>query len=111
MRQIGTNERTRYEIIAEDRQTGRKVLVGYTARKSQDGITAMLTQTLDDVAMARLHRLSKATAKEPASWEAFGRKPEVKSGTWTVKFSGRTQRDCRSTGELVDSIYSDQYDV
>lgn len=104
MRQIGTNERTRYEIIATNGE--RTILVGYTPRKNQRGILDMLTATLDDTEFARLHMLAKATDTVAASWEAFARTPEVKSGPWIVKFSGYTQRDRRTMGELSETIYA-----
>lgn len=88
MRQIGTNEATRYEMIATNGE--RTILVGYTARKNQRGIIDMLTATLDGTEMARLRMLAKATGTVASTWEAFGRAPEIKSGAWTVKFSGNT---------------------
>lgn len=109
MRQIGTNEATRYELVATDGK--RTILVGYTARKNQRGIIDMLTQTVDGVEMARLHRVARATVTAPSSWEAFARTPEIKSGAWVVRFSGRTQREVRTLGELGDSIYDGKYDA
>jgi hypothetical protein len=105
MRRPGTNEATRYEIIATNGE--RTILVGYTSRKNQRGILDMLTAKLDDVEFARLYMLATATKTQPSSWEAFGRKPEVASGDWTVKFSGRTQREVCTLGELALSIYAE----
>jgi hypothetical protein len=109
MRAIGTNEATRYEIVATN--GARTILVGYAARKNQRGLIDMLTQTVDDIAMMRLHRLARATGTAPSSWEAFARTPEIKSGDWTVTFSGRTQREVRTLGERTESIYQEQYDA
>lgn len=103
MRQIGTNEPTRYELVATDGE--RTILVGYTPRKNLRGVIDMLTSSVDSVSAYRLDLLAKKTETTPGSWEVVGRRSTVVSGKWVVKFSGRTQRDCRSLGECTESIY------
>lgn len=102
MRQIGTNEATRYELIATNGE--RTILVGYAARKNRQGGLAMLTEKLSD----RLHRLAKATGTRPENWQTARGQIATCDG-WTVTFSGRTQREVRTLGELTDSIYEEQY--
>ncbi len=86
------NTPTRYEIVATNAKDGRKVLVGYTPRKGREGIFQML-------------------AKNGEAWVKFSGAEDITfgkrvsdgavSGDWKLNFSGRTQRDARTEGELV----------
>lgn len=84
---------TRYEI--ELRHTdGRAYLVLYTARRTFAGMIGAVRERWDDV----------AALTGVDSWDAGGKRNategRVTSGEWSIRFSGRTQRECYITGEL-----------
>lgn len=84
------NYRTRYELAASH-PDGRKVLIRYTARKGRRGLLDALTM---DAA-----RVCKVLGSDDIHWA----KRAADGGTmgdWTVKFSGRTQREAILDGEL-----------
>lgn len=98
MRQIGTNEATRYELVATNGE--RTILVAYTARNSRTGAIAALTDNLS----YRLGLLADATGTKAHEW-ATKRGKIAYNGDWEVKFTGRTQRTVAVEGELEDTIY------
>lgn len=106
MRQPRTNEATRYELIATDGT--RKILVGYMSRKSRREVILFLTVEMREILPeARIHALARSTGTEAADWVTGERNEQVfaRNGSWVVKFSGRTQREVVTTGELPESIY------
>jgi len=106
MRQIGTNEPTRHELIAENIETGRQFLICYSSRKSTREGMLCLTAVVPPLTEARIYTLAKATDTDPVSWVSTDRRnPDIAvSGPWRVRWSGYTQRTRRTTGEL-ESIY------
>jgi hypothetical protein len=84
------NHHTRYELIAVSPE-GRRVLLGYTARRSRSGLRAMLRQNAPSV-VAVCGSDSFGLAKRAADGATVG--------AWRVVFSGRTQREAIIAGEL-----------
>lgn len=88
------NYATRYEVVAVH-LTGayRSFLIGYTARKSLPGLLATIRMNGEKLCnllgVTDDHRMNKL----PGSALDLG-------NGWTVKFSGRTQRDAYLEGEL-----------
>lgn len=87
------SEPTRYEILAEH-PDGRKYLIGYTPRLSRVGLLNAMRARGDDL-----------VAKLPIGENdvmRFETKPRVHCTTsgWRIGFTGRTQRDARSMGEV-----------
>lgn len=81
---------TKYELAATNNTTGEKVLVGYT-RKGRNGLFASITRHAD--AAVRFFGCEAITfAKRAADGATMGE--------WSIKFSGRTQRDAIIEGEL-----------
>lgn len=84
------NYRTRYELIATNAD-GRKVLVRYTSRVGRRGLYDALTQDAEQICQFfgtdSIH---------------FGKRAAdgATMGEWTIKFSGRTQREAILCGEL-----------
>jgi hypothetical protein len=76
------NYHTRYEVVAE--KDGRKILLGYTARVSRQGLWGFISSNA-------------------AKWCVFANTQDARfrkkasegldSGGWHVHFSGRTQRE------------------
>ena len=85
---------TRYEIIAYHAATGRKLLVGYTPRLSRPGLIAAMRNVGDSL----IEKLPILEADEMA----FGTQPRPHATIpgWWIGFSGRTQRDAKTLGEL-----------
>ncbi len=83
------NFATRYELVAANGST--QVLAGYTAQKSRNSIFKMIRQQGE---------AWQAFAKSDSF--AFGKKASdgATLGAWTIRFSGRTQRDAYIGGEL-----------
>jgi len=84
------NYRTRYELIASH-PDGRKLLIRYTARQGRRGLLDALTM---DAA-----RVCQVLGADDIHW---GKRAADGGhmGEWTVKFSGRTQREAILGGEL-----------
>ena len=92
MRYPSSLEHTRYELAAQHED--RRVLIGYTPRKGGAGMLAMLR------------------ARGPAVAALFGTEiitfaKRVGDGAttatgWTIRFTGRTQREAIQMGELPD---------
>ena len=80
---------TRYEVVLA-RQTGEKVLVGYTGRKSRKGLLNALRRHPDAVIELVGGENVATFTKEGLSF----------SSGWTAKFSGRTERDAILQGEI-----------
>ena len=93
---IGTYEPTRYEVVME--RGDERYLVGYTARHSGKGINAYLSSNKNLVPLA-LDGEHDTTARR-------GAKGAIIFGTgWTLRFSGRTQREAAQVGELKEVPY------
>jgi hypothetical protein len=108
MRQIGSNEPTRYEVIVTNKVV--TFLVAYTPRQTLRGIIDALLVNIGDThgpTKKRIDILSTKVGVDPESWvkPPRGGGQKVVSGPWTVQFSGYTQRDRRTTGE-IESIYT-----
>lgn len=86
---------TKYEIVATD--GNRTVFVMYSQKSGRailDGIRA------ND--FKRLYMLAKTTGTDANAWEY--QKGGIACGKWTIKPSGRTQREAVCS-ELAESIY------
>lgn len=84
---------TRYELAAVH-PDGRKILIAYTRQKSRNGIWNAVTED---------HRMQKIIALVGAADCEF-LKPAtagLQMSEWTIKFTGRTQRDALLSGELA----------
>lgn len=90
------NRATRYEVVAEH-QDGRRYLVGYTSRPSRQGIAAIIRQNAEHV----VRKLAlPADAEFTISGKGrFGHVFTVPGG-WSMRLTGRTQRDAIIGGEL-----------
>lgn len=101
MRAISTNEPTRYELIATNGE--RTLLVGYTPRKGRAGGLDMLRTGQKDWTRGEL--LARATGTQAGEWYTERGVIAATESGWTVKFSGRTQREVAASGELAETIY------
>lgn len=82
------NYATRYEVAATH-PDGRRLLVVYTPRKSRRGILAFNPNTARAlVAVCGADSFTK------------GKGGAILIGEWTVDFTGRTQREALTVGEL-----------
>ena len=97
MRQISTLEPTRYEITASH-PGGSCFLVAYTPRLSRHGLLAAM-RGRGDAIVARC--LSATPDDDTITWSTKPR-PNATMNGWTIGFTGRTQRDCRTNGEHPD---------
>ena len=88
MRKISSLEPTRYEITARHAD-GRELLVVYTSQKSRHGLLKAV-QGNASVLFSDDALFGPITAKPL---------PNVRSGEWTIAFSGRTQRQALNEGE------------
>jgi len=83
---------TRYELVATNKVSGQKLLVGYCA-KGRNGLFKMVAKNGEDAVkyfgngVDNIHFAKKA---------ADG----ATMGDWVIKFSGRTQREAILGGEL-----------
>ena len=84
---------TRYEIIATNGE--RRYLIQYNARRSAPGLIASV-KARGPLILRRLEIPPDA----PFSWIQRGRDAAIKLGEWSIRFSGRTQRDAILEGEL-----------
>jgi len=92
------NYPTRYEVVLSNGQTS--YLVAYTARKSRRGLMSCIRQ--HGPAILRITELS-----ESARFTFNGSIAQLGENNWTVRFSGRTQRDAlctRSELQFVEDI-------
>jgi hypothetical protein len=101
--QVWTGKRTLYELIAENTD-GRRVLIQYTTRKGIKDMYHALQDQKDYIA-ALFGTLNFERLDTP--------RPQFRFNSWTVRFTGRTQRDalrsespfirdyCRETGIAV----------
>lgn len=86
---------TRYEVelVHPD---GRRVLLGYTARKSRPGLRALARPRV-----AAIWRWLGVPQGSETTWAKRG--PEIRVwGGGAIRFSGRTQRDAIMEGELQE---------
>lgn len=84
---------TRYEVRA-DHPDGRKLLIGYTARRSRSGIGSAIRQRIKIIATALdVGDADLFTWRKPAS-------AGCDLGPWHIYITGRTQRDAVIGGEL-----------
>lgn len=92
MRLIGTNEPTRYEIIATH-QDGRKFLVSYAGGSPSRYRLLSAMQSHGDALIEKL-------AVGETDQITFGTKPRpfAKVCGWTIAYTGRTQREVRTLG-------------
>lgn len=92
MRMISTNEPTRYEIEARAAD-GRAFLVCYSSGSpSRRRLVGAIRSRAPDI-------IAKLGVPEEATFTlATKPRPAAKVGDWTIKYSGRTQRDIRSCG-------------
>lgn len=86
---------TRYELVAS-RGTGpdrESYLIAYTSRNNRRGLWAAITDS------NRVDKLVKLTGSKSID---FGKRAADGGtmGDWTIRFSGRTQRECYLEGEL-----------
>lgn len=89
---MSISTQTRYEITASH-EDGRCFLVAYAARNSRAGLV--------DAVRSRAEALiAKCGLPEDVAFGATGTKPRpfTTLGDWTVKFTGRTQRDVKMEG-------------
>ena len=84
------NYPTRYEVVASHND-GRRLLMGYTKRKSRDGI-ASLVASKGPENMQRMGLLSERMFNAPAG--------ALMVEGWTIGFTGRTQREAIQFGEI-----------
>lgn len=89
---VPTNAPTRYEVamIADD---GRKLVLGYTARKSRYGIDDYLTEAN----RARMREFSGLPGN--TVWK-IKRGSYVTAG-WKIGFTGRTERDAKNAPDIT----------
>ena len=85
------NRATRYEITAKGPDG--EFLVGYTARKTRRGMLEVMRMYHGNL----IHLCDTNEMTVPSHFKA---KDGIVMGDWTIKFSGRTQRDAISNGEL-----------
>jgi hypothetical protein len=94
MRTIKTNEPTRYEVALVNATSGRKILVRYTAGKSGRDLISQMQDAAE--------RIVKITGAN--EWKFVDRKKRLAGieigPDWKLVFTGRTQRDARSEGEI-----------
>lgn len=89
MRRISPTEPTRYELMVEH-TSGHRVLVCYTPRRTLSGLLAAGRERFAD-----LERVTGVKA-----WDAAGKAAEglvSQNGAWTLRFSGRTQREAHAS--------------
>jgi hypothetical protein len=84
------NRATRYELVASH-PDGRRFLVAYCGRKNRQGLFSAVA--------GRAAAMTALTGDESIH---FGKRAADGGtmGEWTIRFSGRTQRDCYLEGEL-----------
>ena len=82
------NYPTRYEVVLSNGTAS--YLVGYTSRKSRPGLMACIRQ--HGPAILRITELS-----ESARFTWSGPIAHLGENNWTIRFSGRTQRDALCT--------------
>mgnify|MGYP001584239683 CR=1 FL=1 len=82
---------TRYELAAIH-PDGRRLLVGYTARRSRGGLLSMVRQ--------RGETFTDATGADSIT---FGDRAAdgATAGEWSVRFTGRTKLDAEREGRLA----------
>lgn len=90
------NRATRYEVVAIKQEPigETRVLIGYTARHSRHGLLAACRQRGE--VMIKALGLNDTSMLFPAKRAADG----FDIDKWSIRFSGRTQRDAILEGEL-----------
>lgn len=83
------HQTTRYELVMRHTKTGEKRRVCYTARRNRRG--------LFDAMRSNGEALVRITGAQEFT---FGTGSTATIGDWSVSFSGRTQREAISNGEL-----------
>jgi hypothetical protein len=86
------NYRTRYEVTAKH-PDGREILIGYTSRKGRQGLCELVSARTERA--TAIVYLCKADTYHTAKRAADG----MTCGQWTIRFTGRTQRDAYMEGE------------
>ena len=90
---------TAYELALVNTTTGEKLLIAYT-RKTKPGALKALQRN------GRIDRIHKVTGGIPLYWTKRGAPKHVicddDAGTWSIRFTGRTQRDAIKEGELQE---------
>lgn len=84
------NYSSRYEVIAE--RQGEKILLGYTRRKSREGLWAVITREFVSKPLVKLTGDENIHFAKKASEGGF-------MGPWQIHFSGRTEREAVLAGE------------
>lgn len=87
------NRTTKYELVATNKTTGQKVLVGYT-QKGRPGLLNMLRKNAEEAVALLAGGVDRIDFAKKASDGAT-------MGDWLINFSGRTQREAIIGGELV----------
>ena len=93
MRAIGTREPTRYEIELRH-SDGRAFLVAYAARNTGSGLRATVNEHDRFDAIERITGASTFTRRGKTA-DGYS-----SDNGWAIRFSGHTQRDRRTIGEL-----------
>ena len=86
---------TRYELAAIHGDGTTRVLIGYTSRQSRSGIMAKCRQHGELVC-----KLTCPTGEEIMSWPKPASSGMRIGSDWSIRFTGRTQRDAILEGEL-----------
>ncbi|MCH7923279.1 MAG: hypothetical protein IH975_09630 [Nitrospinae bacterium] len=94
MRTLATHEPTRHEIELRH-DDGRAYLVGYVARTTGQALRETVQEPERWAAITRITGRDAFAIVNPRS-VAEG----YRQAGWTLRYSGHTQRDRRSTGEL-----------
>jgi hypothetical protein len=84
------NYETRYELVLTHAETGEKRRLCYTARKNRRGLIDAIFRTGAE--------LGAVTGQKEV---VVGQGASAQIGAWRVAFSGRTQREAISSGELA----------
>lgn len=98
MREIKTNEPTKYEVAIVNKETGEKYLLFYRMLKSRRALFQSVTDRGNEI-------LHITGAGDEAKMELIDRKDwqlgiSIVGTDWVAKYTGRTQRDVRTGEEL-----------
>ena len=101
---VAMNTPTYYEVVLTD--GNRRILVGYTLRRACSRSLATLVNGKLRAGDTRIDRIAKLSDTAAKDW-LFAKKAAdgAYCGAWRLVWSGRTEREARSQGELPDSIY------
>lgn len=90
------NRSTRYEVVADNGTT--RVLIGYTIHRSRHGLLTVMRR--DGAALVSALQIGETDQITAGKNAAAGFTCTTASGTWSMRFSGRTERDCIMDSEL-----------